>query len=143
MSDGAGTGPAGRRVLLGRQLLDHQVVDAHGRLAGKVDDLELTLPDDAADPGGRPVVTAILSGRGALAQRLGGRLGRLAVVLSRRLLPDSTGDGRIPFRDVTSIDDGEVTIAGDAHDLATGAVEGALRRSVVERIPGSGRPGAP
>jgi hypothetical protein len=94
------------------------------------------------------VVTAVLSGRGALAGRLRGRLGRLAGALSRRLVPDEPGaggrdgGGRIWFGDVSRIDD-HVTVAADAHDLATGAVERALRTSVVERIPGSRRPGAP
>ena len=44
----------------GLHLLDHQIIDADGWMAGNVDDLELE-----ADPGGGPpVVTAILSGAG-------------------------------------------------------------------------------
>ena len=152
--DDAGTGTSsGRRLLLGRQLLDHQIVDRNGVLAGKVDDVELTLPDpdDAAAGAGagppRPVVTALLSGNGALANRLGGRIGRLAGALSRRLLPDHGDadtpdhDGRIWFGDVTRLGN-QVDIAADASDLATHAVEDALRRSFVDRLPGAREPGA-
>jgi len=140
-----GGAPAGRRLLLGRQLLDHQIVDRDGRLAGKVDDVELTLPEDRDD--GRPVVTALLSGRGALASRLGGPLGRLASVLSRRILPDpcdadpDAPDGRIWLGDVTDLGN-HVTVAVDAADLATDAVEQAVRRTFVDRIPGAKEPGA-
>ena len=162
MSGAAGSGAAsgaGRRLLLGRQLLDRQIVDRHGRLAGKVDDIEITLPDrdrdrdrdrdgsaDSADAAGRPVVTALLSGRQALAHRLGGRLGRLADALSRRLLPDPhdegapAGDGRIWFGDVTDVGN-HVTIAAEAGDLATEAVEDAVRTSIIGRIPGAGDAG--
>lgn len=148
----------GRRLLLGRQLLDHQIVDRNGVLAGKVDDIELTLPDpddtgEGVDIGGagppRPVVTALLSGNGALATRIGGRIGRLAAALSRRLLPDHGDggadtpdhDGRIWFGDVTRLGN-QVDIAAEASDLATHAVEGALRRSFVDRVPGAREPGA-
>jgi hypothetical protein len=162
----------GRRLLLGRQLLDRQIVDRDGQLAGKVDDVEITFPGEAgteveADhdqrPGrashdvtdiadsvsgtGRPVVTALLSGRQALAHRLGGRIGRLAYALSRRVLPDPDepdspiGDGRIWFGRVTELGN-HVTIADRASDLATHAVEDAVRKTVIDRIPGAKDPGA-
>ena len=93
-----------------------QIVDAHGRLAGKVDDLELTPPDH--DPAGRPVVTAILSGRGALARRLGGRLGRLADVLSRRLVPHlhhlPDGTTEIPWEAVRSVETDRIVVSTEA-----------------------------
>jgi hypothetical protein len=125
-----------RRVLLGRQVLDHQIVDRNGRLAGNVDDVLLSEPGD----GSPPVVEAILSGRGALAHRLGGRLGRLADTLSRRLVPDVPGAGRIDLGDVTRITN-QIEVARDAEDLATFAVEKAIRAALIERIPGSSRPG--
>jgi hypothetical protein len=157
MSTPGSAAPAGRRLLLGRQLLDRQIVDRHGRLAGKVDDVELTLPDVGTESGGaragdggglgRPVVTALLSGRQALADRLGGRLGRIARALSRRLLPDPgeagapRGDGRIWFGDVATVGN-HVEIAADATDLATHAVEEAVRETIIGRIPGAKEEGA-
>jgi hypothetical protein len=51
---------AGRVLEAGLHLLDRQLVDSDGRLAGKVDDLEIELPE-----GGSPLVTAILAGPGA------------------------------------------------------------------------------
>jgi sporulation protein YlmC with PRC-barrel domain len=124
------------RLRLGLQLLDRQIVDREDRIAGKVDDLELTEPGD----GGAPVVTAILSGRGALAHRLGGRLGRIAEALSRRLLPQETEDGRIEWDDVVSIGSC-VKVNRDRDELATATVERAVRTAFIERIPGSGKRG--
>jgi hypothetical protein len=107
-----------------------------------VDDPELTCPEDEVgdegDGSGRPIVTAILSGRGALAHRMGGRLGRLAQSLSRRLVPDGAPHGRIAFGDVSEIND-HVTVATDATELATYAVDHVLREAVIERIPGAER----
>ncbi|HEX8804722.1 MAG TPA: hypothetical protein VF743_11020 [Acidimicrobiales bacterium] len=123
----------GRRVLLGLQLLDRQIVDREGRLAGKVDDVELTVPDD----GGPPVVTALVSGRGALAVRLGGRLGRFAAVVARRLLPAQGEPGRIPLGDVSDIGD-RVAVARDAAELPTHELEAAVRDHLIGRIPGAG-----
>jgi hypothetical protein len=60
---------SGRVLEAGLHLLDRQLVDADGRLAGKVDDLELEFPEG----GGPPVVTAILAGPGALSRRSGSR----------------------------------------------------------------------
>jgi hypothetical protein len=39
---------AGRALEAGLQLLDRQLIDKDGRLAGKVDDLELEFPTAAA-----------------------------------------------------------------------------------------------
>ncbi|HKX70422.1 MAG TPA: hypothetical protein VJM75_04305 [Acidimicrobiales bacterium] len=122
----------GRRLLLGLELLDRQIVDRHGRLAGKVDDVELTAPEG----GGAPLVTALVSGRGALAQRLGGRIGRVTAALSRRLIPEHGDPGRIWIGHVSGIGN-HIDVAGDADQLATHAVERALRSAIVARIPGS------
>jgi sporulation protein YlmC with PRC-barrel domain len=127
---------AGRELLLGLQLLDRQIVDRDGRLGGKVDDVELTMPED----GGPPVVTALLTGPGALAQRLGGRLGRLAAVVSRRLaVPGDEGErpGRVPVREVAAIGD-HVRVAASADELPNHAVEAAVRRGIIAHLPGSG-----
>jgi hypothetical protein len=62
-------------------LLDRQVIDADGRLCGKVDDVELTQTPDALQ------VTGLLSGPPALLERLGGRLGDRAVRAWSELKP--------------------------------------------------------
>nr|MBA3690092.1 hypothetical protein [Actinomycetota bacterium] len=60
----------GRTIDAGLSLLDRQIIDVNDRFAGKVDDLELTAPQEGA-----PYVTAILAGPGSLSRRIGGRLG--------------------------------------------------------------------
>lgn len=125
--------PPGRELLLALQLLDRQIVDRHGRPAGKVDDVELTLPEH----GGPPVVTAILTGRGALADRLGGRLGRFAAAVSRRLVVgEQDRPGRVPVSQVADIGN-HVTVALDAEELPTYPVEEAVRHGIIEHVPGS------
>jgi sporulation protein YlmC with PRC-barrel domain len=137
MSD-SWSGAPGRELLLALQLLDRQIIDRHGRPAGKVDDVELTLPDD----GGPPVVTAILTGRGALADRLGGRLGRFAAAVSRRLVVgERERPGRVPVARVADIGN-HVAVALDAEGLPTYPVEVAVRRGIIEHIPGSGVKGS-
>jgi hypothetical protein len=64
----------------GLRLLDRQLIDSQGKLAGKVDDLELTPSRDDSEV---LYVTAILAGPGALAGRLGGRLGHWPASPSR------------------------------------------------------------
>jgi hypothetical protein len=124
----------GRELLLALQLLDRQIVDRAGRLAGKVDDVELTLPDD----GGPPVVSALLTGRGALADRLGGRLGRFAAVVSRRLAV-APGDrpGRVPMTAVAEVGN-HVRVGLDAADMPNHLVEDAVRDGIISHIPGAG-----
>jgi hypothetical protein len=124
----------GRELLLALQLLDRQIVDRHGRLAGKVDDVELTLPDD----GGPPVVTALLTGRGALADRLGGRLGRCAAVVSRRLaVAPGERPGRVPLTEVAEVGN-HVRVALAAADIPNHVVEDAVRDGIIGHIPGAG-----
>src|SRR5919197_5501155 len=91
---------AGRSLDAGLRLLDRQLIDRDGMLAGKVDDLELTASEE--DP--RVLfVTAILAGPGALAGRLGGRLGHWMERISARLRGDSDRPARIAFEAVKTI----------------------------------------
>src|SRR5215207_2068287 len=105
---------AGRTMDAGLHLLDRQLVDCDGRLAGKVDDLELELPEG----GGPPLVTAILAGPGALGRRLGGRFGAWLEAVANRLRDgDDDHPARVPFAVVKQI--------GSAIDRIVGKLPGA------------------
>ena len=129
---GSGDGLTGRVVQLSLQLLDHQLVDTNGRLCGKVDDLEIELPED----GSTPYVSAILTGPSALAPRLGGRHGGWVQRLHNRLSPsDSNDPPRISWRYVRDYGS-HVRLSLVREELSTNASEAWLRDHVVSRIPG-------
>jgi hypothetical protein len=120
------------------ELLDRQLIDCDDFLAGNVDDVEITLPeswpDDASDE--LPVVTALLSGPGILAERFGGSLGRGWAALHQRLHPDGS---------LTAIPMGQVRDIGSAvrlglrcEQLASHRMEIWFRDHVVGKIPGAG-----
>jgi sporulation protein YlmC with PRC-barrel domain len=125
---------AGRILHAGLDLLDRQLVDKDGRLAGKVDDLELELPDG----GGPPTVTAILAGPGALSRRLDGRFGAWLEAVANRLREgDERRPARIPFgvvKEIGSAVDLSVAKAG----LETDRLEAWTRQRVIGRLPGAG-----
>lgn len=127
-------GTAGRELHAGFELLDRQIVDCNGEMAGNVDDLELEVSDE---PGALPVVTAILSGPGALAGQLGGRLGRwLASVQQRLHQQENPGPARIAFSVVKRINDHvEVSVPREALDSNAG--ERWARDVIIEKIPGA------
>jgi len=116
---------------VGLDLLDRQLLDKDGLMAGKVDDLELTPPED--DPNGPPFITAILSGPGALAPRLG----RLASwIAARRLRLDRRpGPSRIAFG-VVSRAQTEIQLGVSRDELDSTTSERWARR-IIERIPGA------
>jgi hypothetical protein len=121
------------RLYLALHLLDRQLVDRKGRLAGKVDDLELE-----PRPGGDLAVSAILAGPGVLARRFGRRTfghwrQRALAVLSEGAAPAS----RIPLSEVVAIGN-HVDLAVDREDLATFATERWVQDHVIGHIPGSG-----
>jgi hypothetical protein len=122
------------------ELLDRQLIDRDGRFAGNVDDVEIELPDGWPDDaiGERPVVTALLSGPGVLAERFGGRLGRGWAALHQRLHPGTSGSGAIPIAQVRSIDSA-VRIGLARADLASDRMEDWFRTHVITKIPGAGR----
>lgn len=118
-------------------LLDRQLVDCDGCLAGKVDDLELSLPENPSDDRGQPVVTAILAGPGALASRLGGRLGRWIESVHARLHPSSEpGPALIPFTVVKHVAS-HVDLTVPKRDLELTRFEDWVRDSLIGRIPGA------
>ena len=125
---------AGREIDAGLHLLDRQVVDPDTRMVCKVDDLELTVPED----GGAPYVTAILAGPAALAPRLGGLLGRWVLAVQRRLHPAEVPEpARIGFGVVDEVGS-RVRIALRREELAVNAFEAWCRDNVVAKIPGAG-----
>ena len=127
--------PAGRVIHAGLGLLDRQLVDRGGRLCGKVDDLELSEPDER----GNVYVEAIVCGPGALLTRTGRqRLGPWLRRMTRRTFPADADDaGRVPLSRVADIGN-HVTLAMDSEELATYAVERWTRDHVIGHIPGSG-----
>lgn len=124
---------AGRTSWAGLHLLDRQLIDRDGRMAGCVDDLELESSDDT----GQLYVTAIISGPGALAQRMGRR--RFGTWMRWVHAIVSTGDGdpsRIPFNLVSDIGS-HITIAADHGDVGSGSAERWVRDHIIDRLPGS------
>jgi sporulation protein YlmC with PRC-barrel domain len=124
----------GRSLWAGLHLLDRQMLDRDGRMAGCVDDLEL-----AYQEGTRQLhVTAILSGPGALAQRLGRRRYGGWMRRVHALASPTEGDpARITFQRVSDIGD-HVTLAADREDLGSASAERWVRDHIVDHIPGSG-----
>jgi sporulation protein YlmC with PRC-barrel domain len=124
---------AGRIMDAGLELLDRQMIDLDGRMAGNVDDLELTFSPD----GGPPSVTAILAGPGALSRRIGGRVGNaIANVHTRLQESDIEGPARISFGAVTSVAS-DVRLAVSREDLEIYRFERWARDTIIARIPGS------
>lgn len=122
----------GRRVSAGLELLDRQLVDPDGLMAGKVDDLAIELRSD----GRPPVVTEILAGPGALARRIGGRLGERVASAYARIQGGSRDPAAISFSVVARIDD-HVSLIVSREDVATFAFEAWVRDHVIDRLPGS------
>lgn len=109
-----------KKLHLGHNILDHQLLDKDGRRCGNVDDLAIEGDD----------VVAILSGPGYWPARAGW-LGRLAgwVGGSKRV--------RIPWAEVAKIDSA-VHLRGTATEYDLGRGDDRLR-PFFERIPGADR----
>jgi sporulation protein YlmC with PRC-barrel domain len=124
----------GRVIDVGLEVLDRQIVDSDGRLAGKVDDLELAFPEHGTGP---PYVVSIISGPGALAHRLGGRLGAWIEAAHGRLHDERPPrPARVPFSVVKAIGNHvEVSVGRDT--LESDRVERWARDHVIGKIPGA------
>ena len=107
------------RIFVGRNVLDHQLLDKDGRRCGNVDDLAVE---------GDQVV-AILVGSDVWRKR--GMMGRLAARLSK------SGRVRIPWDEVDRIDSG-VRLRRTAPEYGLGRGDDLLR-PWIERIPGAHR----
>lgn len=120
-------------VFLGLRLLDTQIVDAQGRMAGVADDLELAVRTRGNVA---PHATAILTGPGALAHRIGGRLGLWIESVHRRLhIENEPAPATIPFDVVRSIDN-HVQLAVPRSELGITGLEEWARDRVIAKIPG-------
>ena len=125
---------AGRTLDAGLQLLDRQLIDRDGRLAGKVDDLELEFPEG----GGPPVVTAILAGPGALGRRVGGRLGAWLEAVANRLRDgDDQRPSRSSFAVVQEIGSA-IKLSAPKAELETDRLEAWTRDHLIGHLPGAG-----
>ena len=125
--------PAGRVIDAALELLDRQIVDVDGAAAGKVDDLELT-----THPDGALLVTAILSGPGALAPRLQGRLGEAWAGVFVRLHPAEEPEPvRISFGVVANLGP-QLRLSISRHHLDGNRFEHWVRDHIISRIPGAG-----
>jgi sporulation protein YlmC with PRC-barrel domain len=120
------------RMDVGFQLLDRQIVDRYGMEVGKVDDVELTVPEH-----GPPYLSALLVGPPAIGPRIGGWLGRAVASVARRLRSAPGGPLRIPF-DVVGDVGIAITLTISRDLLAEPELEHWLRNHVIARIPGSG-----
>jgi sporulation protein YlmC with PRC-barrel domain len=125
----------GRVRDLGLHLLDRQVVDTEGQAVGKVDDVELVVPDD----GTPPYVVAFLTGPQALGPRLGGVLGEWLVFVSHALARHSDDlPGRIGAELITDIGS-RITVAHSRAELQVHENEDRAREYLISRLPGARR----
>ncbi|HEY6710350.1 MAG TPA: hypothetical protein VJB61_22505 [Actinomycetota bacterium] len=125
---------AGRTLEAGLHLLDRQLIDKDGRLAGKVDDLELELPEG----GGPPTVTAILAGPGALSRRIGGRFGAWLEAVANRLRDgDDQHPARVSFAVVKRIGSA-IDLSVPKRELETDRLEAWTRDQLIGKLPGAG-----
>lgn len=125
---------AGRILEAGLHLLDRQLIDTDGRLAGKVDDLELEFPSG----GGPPTVTAILAGPGALSRRIGGRFGAWLEAVANRLRDgDDQHPARVSFAVVKRIDSA-IDLSVPKRELETDRLEAWTRDHLIGKLPGAG-----
>ncbi len=121
----------GRRIYGALHLLDRQIVAGDGRLAGKVDDVEL----EESPEGGAWHVTAVLTGPGALGPRLGGRFGRFLAAVHGRLA-DEPVPARVPFGVVSELGNHlEVTL--EREQLESNRLEAWTRDHVIDHVPGA------
>ena len=125
---------AARELWAGLRLLDRELVDRDGRMAGCVDDLELAYSEDT----GQLYVSAVLSGPGALAQRLGWtRYGGWLRRVHAFVAGEDHDPTRIPFNVVNEIGP-SITLGASRADLGTESGERWVREHVIDHIPGSG-----
>jgi sporulation protein YlmC with PRC-barrel domain len=124
----------GRVLMAALHLLDHQLVDRDGVLVGKVDDLELFVAPD-----GGATLTAVLSGPGVLATRLGHTTyGRWRERMETALEGPEGRTSRIAMPDVRRVTS-RVETSLPAPLLASFGTERWVGDHLIGRIPGGRR----
>ena len=125
---------AGRKVDLALNLLDCQIVDKDGEPCGNVDDIELEWSED----GGPPIVSALLSGPGALGPRIGGRVGNWMAAVHKRLTRRPGAEPcRVSMGAVARITH-QVEVTVSKNDLDTAEFQQWVLHTIVGKIPGAG-----
>lgn len=123
-----------RHLDAGLDLLDRHVEDRDGTSLGKVDDVELEVPDG----GGPPRVTALLLGPQAHGPRIGGHVGRWMARAGARLA-GTDQPYRIPL-DLVDQFDTSIRLRVTRHALADfDRLERWLQETFIDRIPGGRR----
>jgi hypothetical protein len=120
---------------LGKHTIDKELLDRHGRRAGKVDDLLLEVPEPGNGELPRPEVVALITGPSALSRNLPRPLAWLAHQCYRLLGLAHPHPVEIPWNQVIAID---VVVHADIDRDEAGVT--ALQQSVerfISRIPGS------
>lgn len=120
---------------LGKHIVDKELLDRHGRRAGKVDNLLLEVPETGNGAILRPEVVALITGPSALSRNLPRPLAWLAHQCYRLLGLAHPQPVEIPWTQVTAID---VVVHADIDRDEAGVT--ALQQSVerfISRIPGS------
>lgn len=120
-----------KRLCLVRDVLDNQLIDVTGQNAGKVDGIVLELRDGAP-----PLVRFVTSGPVTLSRRLNRRLGGWVARLDARLGVGRGQPIRIPISRVT-LEGPSLRLDFEADTTPLMAFEQWLRRTIVDRIPGS------
>jgi sporulation protein YlmC with PRC-barrel domain len=116
----------------GLQLLDRQIIDRDGRMAGNVDDAELE-----QDADGHLYVRALLTGPGVLWRRLGAaRLGDWLRAAHTRIEGEDGDPARVPIARVVEIGN-HVVVSLRHEDMGTFHGERWVRDHFIGRIPGS------
>lgn len=124
----------GRKMDLALNLLDRQILDSEGRPAGNVDDLEFEWGNGGIGP---PFVTSLLTGPGALSERVGGRLGRWISSVHARLNEGDPQPGRVSMAVVKRIGV-KVELTLPASELQTSELQDWVRDNIILKIPGAG-----
>lgn len=115
-------------------LLDRQILDRDGRMAGNVDDVELE-----RTPDGGLVVVGLRAGPGALARRLGARrLGDWLDRAHRQVDHDGVDHTLIPLGRVSEIGS-DIRVSLDRTELATYHLERWVGDHIIGHIPGADR----